>query len=127
MPPKIQTKLPPKVDGHYSEYQLGKTLEKLEDEKLEFWFNVNYIAPIGDCDLVIYHPELGVYLAEVKGLKLEDIKIFDGTRLILSSNEERQHPVAQIKNVQIGIKHLNHQINQINQREFEKVYNTYYF
>ena len=56
MPPKIHTKLPPKVDGHYSEYQLGKTLEKLEDEKLEFWFNVNYIAPIGDCDLVIYHP-----------------------------------------------------------------------
>lgn len=104
MPPKIQTKLPPKVDGHYSEYQLGKTLEKLEDEKFEFWFNVNYIAPIGDCDLVIYHPELGVYLAEVKGLKLEDIKIFDGTRLILSSNEERQHPVAQIKNVQIRMK-----------------------
>lgn len=104
MPPKIQTKLPPKVEGHYSEYQLGKTLEKLEDEKLEFWFNVNYIAPIGDCDLVIYHPELGVYLAEVKGLKLEDIKIFDGTRLILNSNEERQHPVAQIKNVQIRMK-----------------------
>lgn len=35
MSPKINTKLPPKVDGHYSEYQLGKTLEKLEDEKLE--------------------------------------------------------------------------------------------
>jgi len=104
MSPKIHTKLPPKVDGHYSEYQLGKTLEKLEDEKLELWFNVNYIAPVGDCDLIIYHPDLGIYLAEVKGLKLEDIKIFDGTRLILSSNEERQHPVSQIKNVQIRMK-----------------------
>ena len=82
MTPVIHTNLPTNEQGHYSEFQLAKNLETLSDDQLELWFNVNYIAPIGDCDLIIFHPELGVYLCENKGMKLEEIETYDLTRLI---------------------------------------------
>ena len=104
MTPVIHTNLPTKEQGHYSEFQLAKTLETLIDDQLELWFNVNYIAPIGDCDLIIFHPDLGVYLCENKGMKLEEIEIYDLTRLILAGNKPRQHPVSQIRDVQIRTK-----------------------
>jgi len=102
--PIIHTELPSNEKGHYSEYQLAKTLATFADDQLELWFSVNYIAPIGDCDLIIFHPEIGVYLCEIKGIKLEDIETYDLTRLILQGNKVRQHPVAQIREVQIRTK-----------------------
>jgi hypothetical protein len=102
--PIIHTELPSNEKGHYSEYQLAKTLETFADDQLELWFSVNYIAPIGDCDLIIFHPEMGVYLCEIKGMTLEDIETYDLTRLILQGNKVRQHPVAQIREVQIRTK-----------------------
>lgn len=104
MTPIIHTELPSNEKGHYSEYQLAKTLATFADDQLELWFSVNYIAPIGDCDLIIFHPEIGVYLCEIKGIKLEDIETYDLTRLILQGNKVRQHPVAQIREVQIRTK-----------------------
>jgi hypothetical protein len=99
--PVIHTQLPSNDKGHYSEYQLAKTLETFSDDQLELWFSVNYIAPIGDCDLIIFHPEMGVYLCEIKGMALGDIETYDLTRLILQGNKVRQHPVAQIRDIQI--------------------------
>jgi hypothetical protein len=99
--PVIHTQLPSNDKGHYSEYQLAKTLETFADDQLELWFSVNYIAPIGDCDLIIFHPEMGVYLCEIKGMALGDIETYDLTRLILQGNKVRQHPVAQIRDIQI--------------------------
>lgn len=104
MTPVIHTVLPSNDKGHYSEYQLAKTLDTFADDQLELWFNVNYIAPIGDCDLIIFHPEMGVYLCEIKGMAIEDIETYDLTRLILNGNKVRQHPVAQIRDVQIRTK-----------------------
>ncbi len=101
MTPVIHTQLPSNDKGHYSEYQLAKTLETFADDQLELWFSVNYIAPIGDCDLIIFHPEMGVYLCEIKGMALGDIETYDLTRLILQGNKVRQHPVAQIRDIQI--------------------------
>ena len=91
---------------------MAKTLETLIDDQLELWFNVNYIAPIGDCDLIIFHPELGVYLCENKGMKLDEIEIYDLTRLILIGNKPRQHPVSQIRDVQIRTKNYLTQFNK---------------
>jgi hypothetical protein len=110
--PVIHTNLPTNEQGHYSEFQLAKTLETLIDDQLELWFNVNYIAPIGDCDLIIFHPELGVYLCENKGMKLDEIEIYDLTRLILIGNKPRQHPVSQIRDVQIRTRNYLTQFNK---------------
>ena len=110
--PLIHTKLPANVQGHYAEYQLGRKLEALKDDKLELWFDVNYIPNIGDCDVMIFHPNLGIYLAEVKGMKLEDIEIYDLTRFELKRGNKRQHPVGQIKDVQIRTKNYLEMFNK---------------
>jgi hypothetical protein len=96
--PIIHTPLPKDVPGHHGEYELGQKLSKLESDGLELWFDVNYLPGVPDIDLVLFSPKVGLFVAEVKAHRLDEIGVYDFASFVQSNGEKRQHPVNQVRN-----------------------------
>ncbi len=95
--PELHTPIPKDVDGHHGEHELGVILSKIEDQQLELWFDVNYLPEVPDIDLILYSPKVGVFVSEVKGHRLDEIKEYDFTTLLQTNGKKAQHPVHQVK------------------------------
>lgn len=102
--PIIHTPLPKDVPGHRGEYELGQKLSVLESDGLELWFDVNYLPGVPDIDLVMFSPKVGLFAAEVKAHRLDEIGLYDFSSFVQSNGEKRPHPVAQVRNGSIKLR-----------------------
>ena len=78
----IHTTLPADRPGHHGEYIVGQTLSKFSEPKLELWFDVNYIPGITDIDLILFDSQIGLYVIEIKSMKIDSIEKFNNTEFI---------------------------------------------
>ena len=93
----IHTELPKDTPGHHGEYVVGQTLKGFSNPGLELWFDVNYIPGVTDLDLILLDDQVGLYLIEVKSMKIDAIQEFTQTEFILKDNQSRQHPTSQLR------------------------------
>ena len=108
--PIIHTPLPKDVPGHRGEYELGQKLSLIESDGLELWFDVNYLPGVPDIDLVMFSPKVGLFVAEVKAHRLDEIGVYDFSNFKQSNGEKRQHPVDQVKTATIKLRNTMNQL-----------------
>jgi hypothetical protein len=94
---KFHTDLPQNEKGFYGEYLVGQALSQFDDEELEAWFQIDYLPRVPELDVLIFHPKVGFFLLETKGIKIDSIATYNMTELILYPNEVRQHPIEQLR------------------------------
>jgi len=92
----IHTELPTDRPGHHGEYVVGQTLKTFSNPELEIWFDVNYIPGVPDLDLIIADNQVGLYVLEVKSMKLNAIQKFTMSEFVLRENVIKTHPKSQI-------------------------------
>lgn len=93
----IHTSLPADTPGHHGEYVVGQTLKSFSNLGLELWFDVNYIPGVTDLDLLLLDDQVGLYLIEIKSMKIDAIEIFTQTEFVLKGDQKRQHPTMQLR------------------------------
>ncbi len=93
----IHTELPKDIQGHHGEYVVGQTLKGFSNPGLELWFDINYIPGVTDLDLILLDDQVGLYLIEVKSMKLDSIQEFTQTEFVLKVDQKRQHPTSQLR------------------------------
>lgn len=93
----IHTNLPKDVPGHRGEYVVAQTLKGFSNSDIELWFDVNYIPGVTDLDLLLLDNQVGIYLIEIKSMKLDAIEIFTQTEFVLKGDQKRQHPTMQLR------------------------------
>ena len=108
--PVIHTTLPKDLPGHRGEYELGQKLSALESDGLELWFDVNYLPGVPDIDLVMFSPKVGLFVAEVKAHRLDEISDYDFTSFVQSNGETRPHPVEQVRKGSINLRNAMSQL-----------------
>jgi len=92
----IHTALPEDRQGHHGEFVVGQTLKTFSNPTLELWFDVNYIAGVPDFDLVVADNQVGLYIIEIKSMKLDAIQKFTMTEFVLRENIPKTHPKSQV-------------------------------
>lgn len=100
----IHTELPRDVPGHHGEYLVGQTLKGFSNPGLELWFDVNYIAGVTDLDLIISDNQVGLYLVEIKSMKIDAIQEFSNATFVLKTDQVKQHPVPQLRTGSIKLR-----------------------
>ena len=93
----IHTSLPADTPGHHGEYVVGQTLKSFSNPGLELWFDVNYIPGVTDLDLLLLDNQVGLYLIEIKSMKIDAIELFTQTEFVLKGDQKRQHPTMQLR------------------------------
>lgn len=100
----IHTDLPKDVLGHHGEYVVGQTLKDFSNPGLELWFDVGYIPGCTDIDLIVHDNQIGLYVIEIKSMKIDAIEEFSLTNFVLRSNSPKQHPVTQLRTGSIKLR-----------------------
>lgn len=90
------TPLPENTPGFYGEYRLGQFLSGVTDDELELWFGVNYLANVGEIDVLMCHPRFGAVVVEVKGHNHDQVKAYS-RQDIEYTNNQRGHPAKQAR------------------------------
>jgi len=90
------TPFPENVPGFYGEYKLGKFLGGVPDDELQLWFGVNYLAGVGETDVLLGHPRFGLVVVEVKGHNRDQILGYS-RQTIEYSNNQHGHPAKQAR------------------------------
>lgn len=90
------TPAPENKQGYYGEYKLGKFLTAVTDDELELWFGVNYLANVGEIDVLMCHPRFGAVVVEVKGHTHEQITGYS-RQDIEYTNNQTGHPAKQAR------------------------------
>jgi len=93
----IHTSLPEDRPGHHGEFVVGQTLSKFSDPRLELWFDVNYIPGVTDIDLILSDSQVGLYVVEIKSMKIDAIQKFTNTEFVLINDQPKQHPIMQVR------------------------------
>ena len=93
----IHTLLPEDRPGHHGEFEVGQILSKFADPRLELWFDVNYIPGVTDIDLILSDSQVGLYVVEIKSMKIDAIQKFTNTEFILIKDQSKQHPIIQVR------------------------------
>ena len=93
----IHTSLPADTPGHHGEYVVGQILKSFSNPGLELWFDVNYIPGVTDLDLLLLDNQVGLYLIEIKSMKIDAIELFTQTEFVLKGDQKRQHPTMQLR------------------------------
>ena len=84
----IHTELPQDRPGHHGEYIVGQTLKTFSNPGLELWFDVNYIAGVTDLDLILLDNQVGLYLIEIKSMKIDAIQEFTMTDFVIRQSKK---------------------------------------
>jgi hypothetical protein len=63
-------------EKHYQEAKLARQLVDLTSDRVHFWFGLDFIPGVRDIDVLIWHEVVGVFVVEVKGVRLGDVKSF---------------------------------------------------
>jgi hypothetical protein len=113
----IHTLLPEDVPGHHGEYVVGQILKEFSNPGLELWFNINYIAGITDLDLILLDNQTGYYLVEIKSMKIDAIQEFTNSTFILKTNEEKKHPVTQLRTGSLKLRDYLKRISKFNNKQ----------
>ncbi len=92
----IHTELPEDRQGHHGEFVVGQILKTFSNPGLELWFDVNYIAGVTDLDLILLDNQVGLYLVEIKSMKIDAIQEFTMTEFILKNDQKKLHPKSQL-------------------------------
>jgi hypothetical protein len=90
------TPFPENVPGFYGEYKLGKFLGGVPDDELQLWFGVNYLAGVGETDVLLGHPRLGLVVVEVKGHNRDQILSYSRQNIEYANNQHG-HPAKQAR------------------------------
>jgi hypothetical protein len=93
----IHTLLPEDRPGHHGEFLVGQTLSKFSDPRLELWFDVNYIPGVTDIDLILCDSQVGLYVVEIKSMRIDAIQKFTNTEFVLIKDQSKQHPIIQVR------------------------------
>ena len=88
----IHTDLPSDRQGHHGEFVVGQTLKTFSNPGLELWFDVNYIPGVTDLDLILLDNQVGLYLIEIKSMKIDAIQEFTMAEFTLKVNRESHTP-----------------------------------
>lgn len=92
----IHTDLPSDRQGHHGEFVVGQTLKTFSNPGLELWFDVNYIPGVTDLDLILLDNQVGLYLIEIKSMKIDAIQEFTMAEFTLNVNQRKSHPKSQL-------------------------------
>lgn len=90
------TPLPENVQGFYGEYRLGQFLNAVDDDELELWFGVNYLANVGEIDVLMCHPRFGAVVVEVKGHNHDQVTGYSRQEIEYTNNQ-KGHPAKQAR------------------------------
>jgi hypothetical protein len=102
--PKIHTELPKDLPGHHGEFVVGQKLKQFSRNTLELWFDVNYIPGVTDLDLIIFDPQVGLYIAEIKSMPLDSIAYFSNVDFVLKPKTPRTHPTTQLRTASVKLR-----------------------
>lgn len=95
--PKFHTNLPLDEPGFHGEFLVGQAFKTFKNDEFEVWFQINYLPAVPDLDTVVFHPEVGFFLFETKGMRLDSIAKYSLTEFALFPNTKKQHPVDQLR------------------------------
>lgn len=102
----FHTDLPEDAPGYHGEFLVGKSLQSFKDDSFEAWFQVDYLPAVTDLDVILFHPEAGLFLLETKGMKVESIETYSLTEFVLFPRTKKQHPVEQVRTGQHRLKNF---------------------
>jgi len=68
----VHTDLP--TNEHYGEFRLAQQLVGMNLRGLHLWFNISWLAGVGEIDLIIWREQGGLFVCEVKSFGLSAIE-----------------------------------------------------
>ena len=74
---RLHTSLPNNEAKFYGEYLVAQKIIEMSDLDADLWFNIDYLPNVTEIDLAIFSPVSGLYLLEIKSVKIEDIQEYD--------------------------------------------------
>ena len=94
--PILRTPPPENKPGHFGEFEAFTKIAAIEIPDLELWFNLEF-PTVPEIDLIINHPRMGAYIAEIKAMRLDEILTYTPDALVRSDGKNSQQPVKQVK------------------------------
>lgn len=91
----VHSDLPLNIEGHHTEFAFARQLSAFDDEKLHLWFSLNYLPGTNDIDALIFHEEVGVFVVELKGVRLEQVVEYGLGRCVISGRSTTETPLQQ--------------------------------
>ncbi len=84
-------------DGHFREFELAGQLAALDDPELHLWFQLDCVPGVKDIDILAYHEAVGIFVIEVKGVRLNDIEYITYDECVIRNRDERINPNVQAR------------------------------
>ena len=94
--PILRTPPPENKTGHFGEFEAFTKISAIDIPDLELWFNLE-LPTVPEIDLVMNHPRMGAYIAEIKAMRLDEILSYTPDALIRTDGKNSQQPVKQVK------------------------------
>ena len=83
---------PPK---HKGELEVYKQLLGFDDSFLNFWSSLDFIPGVNDIDLLVWHEKQGVFVIEIKAIKLDMLISFGFHSCEIEGRGEDRSPQSQ--------------------------------
>ena len=103
---KFHTALPANEQGFHGEFLVGQAFKTFKNDEFEVWFQLKYLPAVPELDAIVFHPAVGFFLFETKGMRLESIAKYSLTEFVLFPNTKKQHPVDQLRTGQHRLKNF---------------------
>lgn len=100
----LHTELPPNVVGRRGERELAERLMSLRDEKLHLWFGLDYLPGVGDIDVLALHEDVGIFVVEVKAVRLDSIESFSFMKCSIQGRKSDISPQRQAYRAYEGLR-----------------------
>lgn len=121
--------MPEQRAGHFGEYEAGLRLSEIKNDALEMWFNLDNLPGVPELDLLLYYPEIGFFLIEIKSFKVDEIEQVKNGELILESKGKKDsqlpnivRPLSQIRRAQVAFVNYLKNIQSLNKKDKERPY-----
>ena len=89
---------------HGGETLLANQLGAIEDDRLHFWFSLDYIPGVLDADILLIHQEIGAFVIEVKAVPIEKILSIGYNHCHIEGRKPDNGPTKQAYNSLISLR-----------------------
>lgn len=85
------------------ERNLAIQLSGIKDSRLHLWFGLDFIPGVKDNDILLWHEIAGVFIIEVKAVKIDEIEYFGWEKYKISGRSEDSSPQRQANNAKYSL------------------------
>ncbi len=85
------------------ERNLAIQLSGIKDSLLHLWFSIDFIPGVRDNDILLWHENAGIFMVEVKAVKINEIEYFGWEKYKIAGRPEDASPQRQANSAKYSL------------------------